>query len=231
MCHWRRTQPAPTPPSSPFSIPPSHLHLVWHFWTRAANAACETINHEIENAAADDDNDDDDLKSKSMQSRLLIQFRQAAESGLPFSPSFLPSPFSLTSCAHLFHFCGQAGARKCQSVRVPCPSPSACLRVRAPKVQQEGRRGRWTEATHRISLYLGESSNVTLLRPTQKPHDIALAMPLGGSLCLRQRPLISPSGLLPKMRPHFKYSMFNCRVQWATLSHIPNFRQLGKVIT
>lgn len=67
-----------TPPQSQPPAPGRHLQLVWHFWTRAANAACETINHEIENAEDDDDGDDDDLKSPSpspspMQSRQLSQ--------------------------------------------------------------------------------------------------------------------------------------------------------------
>lgn len=138
------------------------LPLVWHSWTRAANAACETINHEIENAA--DDDDDDDLKSKSMQTRLLSQFRQAAESGLP--PS-LPSPLSLTSCAHLFHFCGQAGARKCQSVRVPCPKPSACLEFVPQKCSR--REGGDGGDTLNIALFGREFKRYALAPDTKTP--------------------------------------------------------------
>lgn len=116
MCHWRRIHSL----AAPLPIP-----LVWHSWTRAANAACETINHEIENAADDYDDDDDDLKSKSMQSRLLSQFRQAAESGLPASTHTSltlshphshsrPAPICSTSVARQ----AQGSARACA-----CPAP------------------------------------------------------------------------------------------------------------
>jgi len=49
---------------------------MWHSWTRVANAACNTINHEIENAA----DDDVDLKSPSS-----MYAKQAAESGFVYT--------------------------------------------------------------------------------------------------------------------------------------------------
>lgn len=141
---------APTPPFSPFSIPPSHHHLLWHFCSRAANAACETINHEIENAA--DDDYDDDFKSKSMQSRLLSQFRQAAESGLPPLPltlSSIPIPHSHSRPAPI---CSTSVARQAQgSARAyACPAPvqvpasSSCPKSAAGG-REEGRRRRHIE--------------------------------------------------------------------------------------
>lgn len=131
MCHRRRIHSL----AAPLPLP-----LVWHSWTRAANAACETINHEIENAA---DDDDDDLKSKSMQSRLLSQFRQAAESGLPPSTPTSLTLFPIPTLTHVlrpFVPLLWPGRRKEVPERARALPQSKCLpRIRAPKVQQEGR--------------------------------------------------------------------------------------------
>lgn len=150
---------------------------MWHSWTRVANAACNTINHEIENAADNDignDDEDDDLKSpSSMQSRQLSQVSYSYSSSSSF-PLSSQSQSTLTSCVHLFHSCGQAGARKCQSVRVPQTDV-------APGGQATPKIALLPEAQFQAQAETEASSNVTLLRPKQKPHNMALAMPLGGS--------------------------------------------------
>lgn len=70
------------------------------------NAACKTINHEIENAADVVRWEQGDFEWQSYAKQALAQ-AEAAVRGI------------FSSCDHLFHFCGQKGARKCQSVRVP----------------------------------------------------------------------------------------------------------------
>lgn len=160
---------ANTLPRSPFAIPPPPLY--WHSWTRAANAACETINHEIENAA-DDDDSGDDLKSKSMQSRLLSQFRQAAESGLPpstpTSRTLFPIPI-LTHVLRPFVPLLWPGRRKEVPERARALPQSKCLpRIRAPKVQQEERKGDGGD-TLNIALFGREFKRYALAPDTKTP--------------------------------------------------------------
>lgn len=138
---------------------------MWHFWTRAANAACETINHEIENAAADDDNDDDDLKSKSMQSRLLSQFRQAAESGLP---SRFPI---LTHVLRPFVPLLWPGRRKEVPERARALPQSKCLPASScPKSAAGGKEGEVNGGdTSNIALFGREFKRYALAPDTKTP--------------------------------------------------------------